>query len=47
MPAVSEKQRVAAAIAKYQPEKLYKRNRDLLKMSKKDLSDYAKRHGKK
>ena len=47
MPAVSEKQRIAAAIAKHQPEKLYKRNRGLLKMSKKDLSDYTRRHGKK
>ena len=47
MPAETEKQRIAAAIALHQPEKLYKRNRGLLKMSKKDLSDYAKRHAKK
>lgn len=47
MSAVSEKQRIAAAIAKHHPEKLYKRNRGLLKMSKEDLSDYAKRHRKK
>lgn len=47
MPAVSEKQRIAAAIALHQPGKLYKRNRGLLKMSKEDLSDYARRHGKK
>ena len=47
MPAKSEKQRIAAAIAKHQPEKLYKRNRGLLKMSKKDLSDYARRHKRK
>lgn len=47
MPAVSEKQRIAAAIALHQPGKLYKRNIGLLKMSKKDLSDYARRHGKK
>ena len=47
MPAKTEKQRVAAAIALHQPSKLYKRNRGLLKMSKEDLSDYARRHGKK
>lgn len=47
MPAKSEKQRVAAAIALHQPGKLYKRNIGLLKMSKGDLSDYTKRHGKK
>ena len=47
MPAESEKQRIAAAIAKHQPEKLYKRNRGLLKMSKEDLSDYARRHKRK
>jgi len=47
MPAVSEKQRIAAVIAKHHPEKLYKRNRGLLKMSKEDLSDYTKRHRKK
>ena len=47
MPAVSEKQRIAAAIAKHQPEKLYKRNRGMLKMSKGDLSDYTRRHKRK
>jgi len=47
MPAKSEKQRVAAAIAKHQPEELYKRNRGLLKMSKEDLTDYARRHRRK
>jgi hypothetical protein len=41
MPAVSEKQRVAMAIAKSHPEKLYKRNAGMLKMSKAQLSDYA------
>lgn len=47
MPAVSKKQRIAAAIALHQPGKLYKKNIGLLKMSKEDLRDYAKRHGKK
>ena len=44
MPAVSEKQRIAAAIALHEPGKLHKKNRGLLKMSKEDLSDYARRH---
>lgn len=47
MPAESEKQRVAAAIALHEPSKLHKKNRGLLKMSKEDLREYAKRHGKK
>lgn len=41
MPAKSVAQRKAAAIAKHAPEKLYKRNRGLLKMKKKDLHKYA------
>jgi len=41
MPAQSIKQRRAIAIAEHHPEKLYKRNRSLLKMSKKQLSEYA------
>jgi len=41
MPATSEAQRKAAAIAKHHPEKLYKRNRGLLKMTKKQLHHYA------
>ncbi len=41
MPAVSKKQRQLMAIAEHQPEKLYKRNRGLLKMSKAQLHDYA------
>lgn len=42
MPAKSKKQRRAMAIAKHAPKKLYKRNRSLKKMSKADLSDFAK-----
>jgi len=41
MPAKSKKQRRAMAIAEHHPEKLYKRNRGLKKMSKSDLHDYA------
>jgi len=43
MPATSENMRIAAAIAEHEPEKLYKRNRGMLKMSKKQLHDYAKK----
>lgn len=41
MPAVSEKQRVAMAIAEHEPGKLYKRNAGMLKMSRQDLHDFA------
>jgi len=41
MPAESKAQRQAMAIAEHHPGKLYKRNRSLLKMSKKQLHDYA------
>ena len=41
MPAVSEKQRVAAAIAEHEPEKLYARNRGMLTLSKGQLHDFA------
>ena len=41
MPAVSKAQQQAMAIAEHQPGKLYKRNRGLLKMSHKDLHDFA------
>lgn len=37
----SEKQREAAAIAEHHPEKLYKKNRGLLKMSMKQLHDFS------
>ena len=45
MPAKSEKQRKMMAIAEYHPEKLYKRNRGVLKMSRKQLSEYASTKG--
>jgi len=41
MPAVSKSQGIAMAIAEHHPEKLYKRNRGLLKMTNSQLSDYA------
>ncbi len=52
MPAVSEKQREVMAIAEHHPEKLHKENRGLLKMSHKQLHDFAstkglKKHGSK
>jgi hypothetical protein len=43
MPPKSENMRIAAAIAEHEPEKLYKRNRGMLKMSKEQLHDYAKK----
>jgi len=47
MPAKSEKQRVAAAIALHNPSKLYKRNRSLLEMTTRQLGDYAEKPKKK
>lgn len=41
MPAKSKAQRRVMGIAEHHPEKLYKRNRGLLKMSKQQLSDFA------
>lgn len=41
MPAVSRAQRIAAAIAEHHPEKLYKKNKGLLKMSKEELHKYS------
>ncbi len=41
MPAKSEKQRVAMAIAEHQPGKLFKKNKGMLKMSKGQLHDFA------
>jgi len=38
---VSKKQRRAMAIAEHHPSKLYKRNRGLKKMGKKQLHDFA------
>lgn len=41
MPAVSKKQRELMAIAEHAPQKLYKKNRGVLKMSKDQLHDFA------
>lgn len=41
MPAVSKKQQQVMAIAEHEPQKLYKRNRGLLGMGKKKLSEFA------
>lgn len=41
MPSRSRSQQQAMAIAEHAPNKLYKRNRGLLKMSKSQLSDFA------
>lgn len=41
MPAVSKKQQMAMAIAEHEPEKLYGKNRGLLKMSHQQLHDFA------
>jgi hypothetical protein len=42
MPAVSKDQRIATAIAEHDPQKLYKRNRGLLRMNNSQLHDFAK-----
>jgi hypothetical protein len=41
MPSVSKAEQTAMQIAEYAPGKLYKRNRGLLKMSHKQLHDFA------
>lgn len=41
MPAVSQVQQVAMAIAKHAPSKLYKRNRGLKRMTLRQLHEYA------
>lgn len=41
MPAVSKKQRRLMAIAEHEPDKLYKKNKDVAKMSKKQLHEFA------
>jgi len=46
MPSKTEKQRVAMAIAQHQPDKLYKRNKGMLKMSKEQLSEFARKSTK-
>ena len=47
MPAESQAQQIATAIAEHHPEQLNKENRGLLKMSKSQLHDFAHtpRHG--
>ena len=45
MPAVSTAQRQMMAIAEHHPEKLYKRNRAVLDMSKAQLHDFASTKG--
>lgn len=47
MPAVSEKQREAIAIAEHHPDKLYAKNRGLLSMKKSDMHDFAATKGLK
>lgn len=41
MPAVSQKQQIAMAIAEHNPEKLYSSNKGLLRMTHKSLHDFA------
>jgi hypothetical protein len=41
MPAVSQAQEIAMAIAEHEPQKLDKRNRGLLKMTHEQLHDFA------
>jgi hypothetical protein len=41
MPSVSKAQQTVMAIAEHAPEKLYKRNRGLLKMTHSQLHDFA------
>ena len=41
MPAVSQKQREAMAIAEHHPEKLNEANKGMLKMSHKQLHEFA------
>ena len=41
MPAKSKAQRKAMAVAEHNPDKLYKRNAGLKKMSKKQLHEFA------
>lgn len=47
MPSVSEKQRVAMAIAEHEPHKLFARNRGMLSMSKEQLHDFASKVSRK
>lgn len=45
MPAVSAKQRMMMAIAEHHPSKVYAKNRGVLKMSHKQLHDFAATKG--
>lgn len=47
MPTKSGNQRIAAAIALHSPEKLYKRNGNLLSMEKSELAEFSKGPTKK
>jgi len=49
MPAKSEKQRKAMAVALYSPNKLYNRNKAMAKMTPEQLHDFVKsvKKGKK
>lgn len=47
MPAETERQRVAAAIALHSPEKLHSENRGMLSMSKDKLRHFATKPTKK
>ena len=41
MPAISKKQRKMMAMAEHHPEELYKKNKNVLSMSKKQMHDFA------
>lgn len=43
MPSTSEKQREAMAIAEHEPGKLHAKNKGMLKMSHRQLHDFAKK----
>jgi hypothetical protein len=47
MPSLSEKMRDAMAIAEHEPDKLYARNKGMLKMSHEQLHDFASTKGLK
>lgn len=47
MPAVSEAQRKAMAIAEHAPNKLYSENKGLLKMTHQQLHDFATKKSNK
>jgi hypothetical protein len=47
MPAKSEKQRELMAIAEHHPEKIYKKNKGVTKMSHKQLHEFAATKGLK